>query len=164
MWGWQSYAAVQSFANQEAAKAAMNHMRWGLQAQVTCPRPPRVPRRLARCHGRDVAARVAWTHRASACDPGKPRGAPPCPALPRPARLCFCGVRARAAARACLPCPPPLLQRGSQQGLESGLTAVREPQYKHSASCARSGPFGCGGKDFSSSYGHVHEGNAVVFM
>ena len=64
-----SYAAVQSFANQEAAKAAMNHMRWGLQAQ-----------------------------------------------------------------------------------------------YKHSASCARSGPFGCGGKDFSSSYGHVHGGNAVVFM
>ena len=31
----QSYAQVQSFANQEAAKAAMNHMRWGLQAQVT---------------------------------------------------------------------------------------------------------------------------------
>jgi len=37
-------------------------------------------------------------------------------------------------------------------------------QYKHSASCARSGPFGCGGKDFSSSYGHVHDGKAVVFM
>ena len=33
----QSYAAVQSFANQEAAKAAMNHMRWGLQALVDHP-------------------------------------------------------------------------------------------------------------------------------
>jgi hypothetical protein len=30
----QSYSQVQNFANQEAAKAAMNHMRWGLQAQV----------------------------------------------------------------------------------------------------------------------------------
>ena len=37
-------------------------------------------------------------------------------------------------------------------------------QYAHTASCARSGVFGCGGKDYSSSYGHVHEGNAVVFM
>ena len=37
-------------------------------------------------------------------------------------------------------------------------------QYAHSASCARSGVFGCGGKDYSSSYGHVHEGHAVVFV
>lgn len=33
--GAQSYSQVRSFASQEAAKAAMNHMRWGLQAQVT---------------------------------------------------------------------------------------------------------------------------------
>ncbi|MGB1593173.1 MAG: hypothetical protein ACPIOQ_10505 [Promethearchaeia archaeon] len=30
----QGYSSVEKFARQEAAKAAMNHMRWGLQAQV----------------------------------------------------------------------------------------------------------------------------------
>jgi hypothetical protein len=40
----QSYSQVQNFANQEAAKAAMNHMRWGLQAQVTWASAPSVCR------------------------------------------------------------------------------------------------------------------------
>eukprot|EP00291_Cryptomonas_curvata_P007071 CAMPEP_0172183886 /NCGR_PEP_ID=MMETSP1050-20130122/19254_1 /TAXON_ID=233186 /ORGANISM="Cryptomonas curvata, Strain CCAP979/52" /LENGTH=67 /DNA_ID=CAMNT_0012857593 /DNA_START=104 /DNA_END=307 /DNA_ORIENTATION=+ len=30
--------------------------------------------------------------------------------------------------------------------------------------CASRGIFGCGGRDFSSSYKGIHEGNPVVFM
>eukprot|EP00960_Hanusia_phi_P026772 746459-Hanusia_phi.AAC.1 len=36
---WQSYGQVRAFASQEAAKAAMDHMRWGLQAAVSSPAP-----------------------------------------------------------------------------------------------------------------------------
>ena len=55
--------------------------------------------------------------------------------------------------------PPP-----TPADLESVESLLTHAQYKHAASCARGGVFGCGGRDFSSDYGHVHQGNAVVFM
>ena len=98
---------MEKFARQEAAKAAMNHMRWGLQAQVPA-----------------ASCTLLCAH--SLLKPFAP--------TPNPADL---------------------------ESVESLLTHA---QYKHAASCARGGVFGCGGRDFSSDYGHVHQGNAVVFM
>ncbi|EKX47158.1 hypothetical protein GUITHDRAFT_107069 [Guillardia theta CCMP2712] len=39
-----------------------------------------------------------------------------------------------------------------------------QTMLKHMPSCAKSGAFGCGGRDYSSDYGHVHQGHAVVFI
>ena len=37
------------------------------------------------------------------------------------------------------------------------LSNMGKLQLKHMPSCAKSGAFGCGGRDYSSDYGHVHQ-------
>eukprot|EP00290_Baffinella_frigidus_P031650 CAMPEP_0180267626 /NCGR_PEP_ID=MMETSP0988-20121125/1664_1 /TAXON_ID=697907 /ORGANISM="non described non described, Strain CCMP2293" /LENGTH=166 /DNA_ID=CAMNT_0022238347 /DNA_START=89 /DNA_END=590 /DNA_ORIENTATION=+ len=55
----------------------------------------------------------------------------------------------------------------SQEKAKSAMNHMRwglASQYAHAPHCSKQGIFGCGGRDFSKAYGHVHEGHSVVFM
>eukprot|EP00281_Chroomonas_sp_CCMP1168_P017427 CAMPEP_0206216802 /NCGR_PEP_ID=MMETSP0047_2-20121206/2919_1 /ASSEMBLY_ACC=CAM_ASM_000192 /TAXON_ID=195065 /ORGANISM="Chroomonas mesostigmatica_cf, Strain CCMP1168" /LENGTH=67 /DNA_ID=CAMNT_0053639181 /DNA_START=18 /DNA_END=221 /DNA_ORIENTATION=+ len=52
------------------------------------------------------------------------------------------------------------MQRAAQRSMQwhEQASMARAP------TCSSGGMFGCGGHDFSSSYGKIHEGRPVVFM
>eukprot|EP00283_Hemiselmis_rufescens_P020035 CAMPEP_0173440152 /NCGR_PEP_ID=MMETSP1357-20121228/22317_1 /TAXON_ID=77926 /ORGANISM="Hemiselmis rufescens, Strain PCC563" /LENGTH=67 /DNA_ID=CAMNT_0014405609 /DNA_START=11 /DNA_END=214 /DNA_ORIENTATION=+ len=51
-----------------------------------------------------------------------------------------------------------------QRAASRSMKYHEQASMARAPSCSSGGMFGCGGHDFSSSYGRIHEGSPVVFM